>query len=365
MHAAISADCDRVRLNRPARADDWVGMARRALLLTLLALLLAPSSAGASTLQVRANGRVVCSGTLVSAQYVLTARHCVRRAGGRRIRARWITVVARKGAVRLSRVASVRDAPRRGRRQPDLTLLQLTSRSTLEPTRTRRVKGPMRSGRVRTIGWRDQRTLVTHTGRLIARRRCGAFARRTRALCAALPARPPARNCRDAAGAGLLRGRALIGVGTRSRRGCAPRPRAAYTRLDRRAIAWIDSVLDPRAPAGFFVGDFRGPILQDNEGQTREYPARISLGRDGPPGTVLGTSDYPTLPCGGELTLRERLPGGGVVLREQLTYGTDRCIDGGTVTLTRVDGRDAITYSWTRAPADGRSSGVLARRSKG
>jgi hypothetical protein len=61
-----------------------------------------------------------------------------------------------------------------------------------------------------------------------------------------------------------------------------------------------------------------------------EYPVMLSV-RD------QIRVDYPSLPCGGFLTV-ERIDGGIAYLREKITYGRGTCLDGVEVQLSK-DGK--------------------------
>ncbi len=67
---------------------------------------------------------------------------------------------------------------------------------------------------------------------------------------------------------------------------------------------------------------------------------------EGKLGTIIGTIAYPSLRYGGKLTLLGvDVDNNSIQLSEDITYGTDRCVDGGTVTLTYLD-NETLDYSW-------------------
>ena len=85
------------------------------------------------------------------------------------------------------------------------------------------------------------------------------------------------------------------------------------------------------------------------------YPVRIRV--EGEEVRV----DYPTLACGGRLD-RLRVVGDFVEYRERLTYGLDKCIDGGRVALRPQGGR--LLWYWTgeeTSEPDVAASAVLVR----
>jgi hypothetical protein len=57
-----------------------------------------------------------------------------------------------------------------------------------------------------------------------------------------------------------------------------------------------------------------------------------------------GTMEYPSLDCGGTLTY-ERSDGGVHFYREHITWGRDRCLDGGLVAVEPVG--TSVRWEWT------------------
>lgn len=53
---------------------------------------------------------------------------------------------------------------------------------------------------------------------------------------------------------------------------------------------------------------------------------------------------YPSLNCGGNWTLQSSSDRQASFI-EHITYGKDRCVDGGTITLNQVD-RNTLGYQW-------------------
>ena len=56
-----------------------------------------------------------------------------------------------------------------------------------------------------------------------------------------------------------------------------------------------------------------------------------------------GAIQYPSLSCGGTLTQLAR-DGNSAQFRETITYGRDRCIDGGTITVSVANG--SLSWTW-------------------
>jgi hypothetical protein len=65
-------------------------------------------------------------------------------------------------------------------------------------------------------------------------------------------------------------------------------------------------------------------------------------------GEVIGTIDYPTLGCGGELILVTVYDDsfGAFQALERITYGQDNCIDGGTFVFTLSEGAFILNFRW-------------------
>jgi hypothetical protein len=320
--------------------------------------------------QVRVDGGLVCTATVVAPRFVLTAAHCARRGTSTVAPAR-LTIVAPGRHVDLLRVAAVDAAPSLGGRSVDLALLQLTAGSTLQPARLpAAVTASVRAGKpAHVFGWASNTSAKRVRARLAPARRCGSGLRGT--LCVALERRAPSTRCADAGGAALTVRRAgrpvVVGVGTLGRRGCGRDPALPFVDVRSAAIRnWAagtiaQTVGAPAAsPLAAFVGHWSGTIYEDSESPA-SYPADISVDRDGTVQEVLGSSRYALGACGGTLTFQGPAADGSVSFLEALTYGQSDCIAGGTVTLTLVAGQPAITYAWIKGPDDGRSSGVLQR----
>lgn len=117
------------------------------------------------------------------------------------------------------------------------------------------------------------------------------------------------------------------------------------------------------------AGSWTGEGQQWNGGDRSQTPdevwgLRVTLA-DAAGGGYAGTVEYTDQQCGG--TLEYVGPNsdagaqpGDVVFLERITYGTERCIDGGTV-LLRPSGRDLI-YAWA---ISGRPTVAAARLERG
>lgn len=84
------------------------------------------------------------------------------------------------------------------------------------------------------------------------------------------------------------------------------------------------------------AGEWTGPV----HGDSSEYDVEMDLGSAGPaaPGQVRGSQDYPELECGGTLTYigRTFLT---LVMREDITYGRDNCVNQGETTFRTAWGQ--------------------------
>jgi hypothetical protein len=82
--------------------------------------------------------------------------------------------------------------------------------------------------------------------------------------------------------------------------------------------------------------------------ETSEYPVEMTI-TAADQGADAGTTDYPTIPCSGELQL-SRGEGQHFVFRERITSNRKRCSDGGTISVT-VSG-DSMSWRWVGAEAE-------------
>lgn len=108
-----------------------------------------------------------------------------------------------------------------------------------------------------------------------------------------------------------------------------------------RGMLWFGLVLLAAAPAGAKdpEGNWVGNGYQIERGRlASSWTIRIRAAANGEL-----RIDYPSLGCGGVLR-RSGVHEGRTEYRESLTYGTDRCIDRGTVGLTERAGR--LFFYW-------------------
>lgn len=114
---------------------------------------------------------------------------------------------------------------------------------------------------------------------------------------------------------------------------------------------------EPALPDAF-TGHWEGTGAQRNP--TAEWPVTLTL-TGGHPGDVVGTIDYPTLACGGELTLQSAdTSAASVELAEDLTFGEAVCADGGIVHLAILsDG--SLDFQWSHPAIDSPAAGTLNR----
>ncbi|MEH2193024.1 MAG: hypothetical protein V7K98_10310 [Nostoc sp.] len=104
-------------------------------------------------------------------------------------------------------------------------------------------------------------------------------------------------------------------------------------RLESVATAQTTNIL----PSGY-VGVWRGSAIQNNNTQWSILMTLIAENVD----TIVGTTAYPSLQCGGELTLN-RVNNNAIELLEDITYGN--CIDYGIITLKRVSTKK-LEFAW-------------------
>jgi len=105
-------------------------------------------------------------------------------------------------------------------------------------------------------------------------------------------------------------------------------------------IAAAAALLLGVAPAGAadqLTGVWRGTGTQSPPGRDPEWTIVMTIGDQD------GSIEYPSLGCGGTLTQLSR-DGKSAEFRETITYGKDRCIDGGTITVSVVNGNLSWSY---------------------
>ena len=111
------------------------------------------------------------------------------------------------------------------------------------------------------------------------------------------------------------------------------------------------AMLAPQAAsAQALAGTWAGIVTQTfTDGRQVSFTAMVSFEPGGP---VLIA--YPSDACGG--TLVPVAMKGTPTYREDITYGLDICVDGGTVTLTPAG--DTLEYHWM-SPGNGEAVGTL------
>ena len=104
-------------------------------------------------------------------------------------------------------------------------------------------------------------------------------------------------------------------------------------------VAVLTALISTRVQAQELTGSWDGTVTQYGPGTHRgTYEAKMAL--DGKTGTI----DYPSLGCGGKLVFIE-LRGSAYAYRERLSYGIDRCVNYGLVTVVRTEG--GLQWEWT------------------
>jgi hypothetical protein len=84
-------------------------------------------------------------------------------------------------------------------------------------------------------------------------------------------------------------------------------------------------------------GTWEGKVSQDNPPST--FPMEMTLYGN------VGNINYPTLGCGGKLEF-VKADGKSFWYSEHLTFGKDKCIDGGMIQLSRLAFGDETNWDW-------------------
>lgn len=119
--------------------------------------------------------------------------------------------------------------------------------------------------------------------------------------------------------------------------------------MKRIALFVLATALALAAQVVSYNGFIFGTVTQSDDNHV--YNVNVTL--NGQTGTI----DHPSLNCGGTLTFK---PTNGVTLyTEHITYGTTKCIDGGTIQIT-PDGVD-YDFRWVKdgIVVSGKLSGTL------
>jgi hypothetical protein len=75
--------------------------------------------------------------------------------------------------------------------------------------------------------------------------------------------------------------------------------------------------------------------------------------------SVVGTIAYPSLSCGGELTL-QRIKNGSIELFENLTYGIGTCVNRGT-DIFKLSSSRKLEFSWISPKGQREATGILRK----
>jgi hypothetical protein len=106
---------------------------------------------------------------------------------------------------------------------------------------------------------------------------------------------------------------------------------------------------DRAEPAGL-CGSWSGEVSQPNSSAT--YPIDMQLSGHG------GHTSYPSAGCGGQLEFLGTA-GTGYRYREHITYGGDKCSDGGTIDMRAHPSGDHALWDWTWTGAADSATAVL------
>ena len=104
-----------------------------------------------------------------------------------------------------------------------------------------------------------------------------------------------------------------------------------------------------------YLGTWSGRANQNNN---TTWSISLSI-VSGSIGSVVGKIDYPSLNCGGELTL-QRITKDSIELLENLSYGMDRCINRGTNVLKLSSARK-LDFYWLNPNGELEATGMLRK----
>jgi hypothetical protein len=116
----------------------------------------------------------------------------------------------------------------------------------------------------------------------------------------------------------------------------------------------IATAQEHRIPS-VYLGDWSGRAQQNNN---TAWSISLSI-IPGSLGSVVGKIDYPSLNCGGELTLK-RVTKNSIELFENLTYGASTCVDRGTDIL-RLSSARKLDFNWLNPRGELEATGILRR----
>jgi hypothetical protein len=104
-----------------------------------------------------------------------------------------------------------------------------------------------------------------------------------------------------------------------------------------------------------YVGTWSG---YGNQNNGTNWTIRLSI-VPGSVDSVVGKIDYPSLGCGGELTLKQA-SNSSIELFENLTYGMDRCVNQGTDVL-KLSSNRKLEFSWFNPKGQQEATGKLRK----
>ncbi|MEH2237753.1 hypothetical protein [Nostoc sp.] len=102
-----------------------------------------------------------------------------------------------------------------------------------------------------------------------------------------------------------------------------------------------------------YVGVWRGNGIQSNNNQWSILITLISSEVD----SIIGTIAYPSLNCGGELSL-QNVNKSSIEISEDITYGN--CIDNGIITLQKASVKK-LTFAWRKNSTSETATGSVQK----
>lgn len=116
----------------------------------------------------------------------------------------------------------------------------------------------------------------------------------------------------------------------------------------------VATAQEHRIPS-IYLGDWSGKANQNNN---TSWPISLSI-VPGTLGSVVGKIDYPSLNCGGELTLK-RVTRNSIELAENLTYGAGTCVDRGT-NILKLSSSRKLDFNWLNPRGELEATGILRK----
>jgi hypothetical protein len=116
---------------------------------------------------------------------------------------------------------------------------------------------------------------------------------------------------------------------------------------------------EPGALHEFFIGSWEGVGTQTNP--AIDWPISVTF-FPGNAGDVVGTVEYPTLGCGGDLVLTYVDPDDPfqtIEVSEDITYGEENCTDNGTLVISGTEGCCGMTFRWSSPDGGSTAAGWL------